>query len=101
MSETTRMSKADLVAALQSDDFDREALVQQLLEEQAKTAPFRERAEVRTHIDAFNEARSKAFQPAIYKKDTEALATGLKGMISALEAVAEAAGVDLAPAEED
>lgn len=107
MSETTtqntqaqRMSKAQLLAALQSEDFDREALVAALEAEQVRTAPFRDRPEVRAYIDEFNTARSKVFQPAVYKKDAEALGTAVKGMIRALEGVAEAAGIDLTPEED-
>ena len=102
--ETTqakRLTKAEMLALLQSEDFDREALVAALEAEQVRTAPFRDRPEVRTHIDEFNEARSKGFQPAVYKKDAEALGVAVKGMISALEAVAEAAGIDLHPEDEE
>lgn len=92
-----KMSKADLLAALQSDDFDREALVQRLQEETRTVAPFRERPEVKAEIERFNTARQKGFQPAIYKKDPEVLTVALKEMLVALEGVAEAAGINLHP----
>ena len=99
--QAKRLTKAEMLALLQSEDFDREALVAALEAEQVKTAAFRDRPDVRAQIDAFNEARSKGFQPAIYKKDTEALAVAVKDMVTALEGVAEAAGIDLHPENEE
>lgn len=96
------MNKTELLAAITSDDFDREALVAQLEEEAAEerakkeaNAPFRERPSVRPHVEAFNTARKELFQPAIYRKDPEALGVALTAMKEALTAIGEEVGVEV------
>jgi hypothetical protein len=105
------MNKTELLAALQADDFDREAILEVLkkeaqeeAEKKAATAPFRERPSVRVHLDEFNRARQDLYQPAIYRKSGDDLAVALKSMVASLEEVAAAAGVtihDETPVEDE
>lgn len=98
-------SKKELIAAIRELDDSRSvaslkkenvadlAMLLDELQPPAKVVAFRERPEVREHLDSFKENRTKLFQPAIYKTNDEELATALTTLIADLRAVAEAADV--------
>lgn len=101
------MTKKELIAAILELDPERKAAALKkenvadltMLYEELKPAPrvvaFRERPEVREHIDAFKEHRTDLFQPAVYSRDEEKLESALREMLTDIRNIAEAADVTL------
>lgn len=89
------MKKTELLAALQADEFDREALIKALTVEGTKR--YRDQPEAWTLWQEFKTHRTEQVQPAFFAKDGSRLAEALRGHIAAIYDLAEACGLDLDP----
>jgi hypothetical protein len=103
------MTKKELIAAIREVDdtktvsalkkenaADLALLLEELTKPSVKKSPpFREREEVKVHIDSFKTNRNQLFQPAIYRRDDKQLEVALRTLINDIQDIASASGVVL------